>query len=160
MELTVREATIEDGEGLLDLWHGFTSHLAEFNDRYEAKEGADEHWLSYFENQLIDSKYSTVLLAVDGGEEYVGVLEVRIVGEHPIFQLDRHGKIHGLFVREDARGDGVGRALLDAAEAWLSEEPRGVGFYRIDAVEGDEEARDAFRELGLDPMKHTFEGTL
>lgn len=158
MELTVREATIEEGEALLDLWHEFTAHLSEFNDRYGAKEGAEEHWLSYFENQLVDSKYSAVLLAENEDGEYVGVLEVRIVGEHPIFRLGRHGQIHGMFVRENARGEGVGRALLDTAESWLSEEPRGVEFYRIDAIEGDEEATAALRELELVPVKHTFEG--
>lgn len=158
MELTVREATTEDGQEILDLWHDFTSHLSEFNERYEPRESAEEHWLSYFENQLIDSKYSTVLLAKNGDDEYVGVLEIRIVGEHPIFQLGRHAEIHGMFVREEARGEGVGQALLDTAESWLSEDPRNVDFYRIDAVEGDDEASAALQELGLVPVKHTFEG--
>lgn len=158
MDFTVREATLDEGDVLLDLWYEFTTHLSEFNDRYSAKEGADEHWLSYFENQLIDSKYSAVLLAENDEGEYVGVLEVRIVGEHPIFQLERHGQIHGMFVREEAREEGVGRALLDAAESWLREEPRDVDFYRIDAVEGDDEATAALGELGLKPVKHTFEG--
>ncbi|WP_435064399.1 GNAT family N-acetyltransferase [Halobaculum sp. EA56] len=158
MDITVREATLEEGDALLDLWYEFTAHLSAFNDRYEAKEGADEHWLSYFENQLVDSKYSAVLLAENGDGEYVGVLEVRIVGEHPIFQLERHGRIHGMFVRESARAEGVGRALLDAAEDWLREDPRDVDFYRIDAIEGDDEAAAALEELGLTPVKHTYEG--
>lgn len=160
MDITVREATMDGGDALLDLWHEFTEHLSTFDDRYRAKDQADEHWLSYFENQLVDSKYSAVLLAEDGDGAYVGVLEVRIVGEHPIFQLDRHGHIHGMYVREHARGEGVGRALLDAAETWLSAEPRGVDFYRIDAIEGDEEAMSALNELDLAPVKHTFEGSI
>ncbi|PSQ03620.1 N-acetyltransferase [Halobacteriales archaeon QS_6_71_20] len=160
MEITVREATLEEGDALLDLWHEFTSHLSGFNDRYSAKAGADDHWLSYFENQLVDSKYSVVLLAEDGDGDYVGVMEVRIVGEHPIFQLDRHGQIHGMYVRERAREAGVGRALLEAAEDWLDEPPREVDFYRIDAIEGDEEATAALRELGLSPVKHAFEGRI
>lgn len=158
MDITVREAAVDDGDALLDLWFEFTDHLSTFDDRYSAKENADEEWLSYFENQLVDSKYSTVLLAEDGDGAHVGVMEVRIVGEHPIFQLDRHGQIHGMFVREDARGEGVGRALLDAAESWLAEGPRDVDFYRVDAIEGDEEAAAALGELDLRPVKHTYEG--
>lgn len=157
MTVTVREATAEDGEQILDLWYGFTDHLSEFNDRYEAREGADEHWLAYFQNQLVDSKYSTVLLAEDD-DEHVGVLEVRIVGDHPIFQLGRHAEIHGLFVREEHRGEGVGKALVDAAEAWMSEDPRNVDFYRVDAIEGDDEGQVALEELGLESVKHTYEG--
>ena len=160
MDVTVREATLEEGDALLDLWHEFTGHLSEFNDRYSAKTGADDHWLSYFENQLVDSKYSVVLLAEDGDGDYVGVMEVRIVGEHPIFRLDRHGQIHGMYVRERAREAGVGRALLDAAESWLGEEPRDVDFYRIDAIEGDEAATAALRELDLQPVKHAYEGRI
>ncbi|UIP01496.1 GNAT family N-acetyltransferase (plasmid) [Halobaculum sp. CBA1158] len=159
MDITVREARSEDGDALLDLWYEFTDHLSEFDDRYGAKDGADDHWLSYFQNQLVDSKYSAVLLA-ESDDEFVGVLEVRIVGEHPIFQLERHGQIHGLFVRERARDEGVGRALLEAAAAWLSEDPRGVDFYRVDAIEGDDEAATALSELGLTPVKHTFEGRI
>lgn len=158
MEIAVREATIDDGEDLLKLWHGFTGHLSTFNVRYAAKDGADERWLSYFENQLLGSKYSAVLLAEDREEDLVGVLEVRIVGEHPIFQLGRHGEIFGMYVDEAARGEGVGRALLDAAETWLGEPPRGVDFYRIDVVDGDDEAAAALREMGLEPVTHTFEG--
>jgi GNAT superfamily N-acetyltransferase len=158
MPVTVREATVEDGEEILDLWYAFTGHLAEFNERYRAREGADEHWLSYFEDQLVDSKYSTVLLAENDDGEHVGVLEIRVVGEHPIFQLGRHAEIHGLYVREHARGEGVGEALLDKAEDWMRDDPRGVDFYRVDVVEGDEESEGALRELGLEPVKETFEG--
>jgi GNAT superfamily N-acetyltransferase len=114
--------------------------------------------LSYFEDQLVDSKYSTVLLAENDDGEHVGVLEIRVVGEHPIFQLGRHAEIHGLYVREHARGEGVGEALLDKAEDWMRDDPRGVDFYRVDVVEGDEESEGALRELGLEPVKETFEG--
>lgn len=157
MDVTVREAKVEDGDEILDLWHEFTSHLSQFNERYRPRESADEHWLSYFENQLVDSKYSTVLLA-RSEDEYVGVLEIRVVGEHPIFQLGRHAEIHGMYVREHARGKGVGESLLEAAESWLDAEPRNIDFYRVDVVEGDEEAAAALQELGLDPVEHTFEG--
>jgi ribosomal protein S18 acetylase RimI-like enzyme len=158
MDVTVREATEADGEDLLPLWRGFAAHLSAFNARYAPKEGAEDRWLSYFENQLLDSKYSVVLLAEGSDGEYVGVLEARIVGEHPIFQLGRHGQIYGLYVREDVRNRGVGRALLEAAEDWFGEDPRGVEFYRIETVDGDEESAAALRGLDMEPVSHTFEG--
>ena len=157
MKTTVHEATREEGGRILDLWNAFTDHLSEFNDRYRAREGTDDHWLSYFENQVVDSQYSTVLIAENESSEPVGVLEIRIVGEHPIFQLDRHAEIQGVFVREEARGEGVGEALLEAAAEWMRQDPRNVEFYRVDVIEGDEVAKQAFKEIGLEPVKQTYE---
>ena len=159
MEYAVREAELDDGETLLELWHGFTSYLSEFDERYEHKAEADERWLRYFENQLVDSKYGTVLLAeVDG--EIVGVLEARIVGNHPIFRLENHGHVHGLFVRERYRGEGIGSALLDRAAAWFESEPRSADFYRINLLEGDDDAQKRLESYGLDPVERLYEKQL
>lgn len=191
MDVTVREATSDDGQGLLPLWREFTAHLSAYSGRYAARETAGERWLAYFEDHLLDSASGVVLVAetggggdgdaaMGGGEEgaedgdgeetgeandvgdrdgaYVGVLQARVVEEHPVFRLGRRGRIDGLFVREDARNRGVGRALLEAAEAWFVEEPRAADFYRIDVVEGDAETAAALRGLDLVPVSRTFEG--
>lgn len=175
-DVTVREAEAGDGENLLPLWRDFTAHLSTYNERYAPKEGAEERWLSYFENQLLGSAYSVVLVAEDAGYdgagagevdgtddgagEYLGVLEARIVGEHPIFRLGRHGQIYGLYVREDVRNRGVGRTLIEAAESWFGAEPREVEFYRIETVEGDDASGQALEELDLVPVSLTYEGSV
>ena len=160
MNFNTREATTDDGEELLELWFEFTDHLSTFDDRYRAKEDAAEEWLSYFEHQLVDSKYSTVLLAENDAGVAVGVLEARVVGEHPIFQLERHGQIHGMYVREGMRESGVGRQLLNGATDWLQDRPRSVSFYRIDVGSGDDAAAKALEEMGNSPVKQTFESTV
>jgi GNAT superfamily N-acetyltransferase len=161
MDVTTRHAVEADGEELLELWHGFTAHLSEFDERYAHTEQADERWLQYFENQLIDSTYGTVLLAdVEEADGPVGVLEARVMGDHPIFRLANHGYVNGLFVREPYRKEGVAASLLEAAADWFTEEPRGVDYYRIDVLAGDEDAAAMLEAHGLEPVEHVYEQRL
>lgn len=156
MEVDIRHATADDGEDLLKLWHGYTDQLSQFDDRYLHKEDADERWLQYFQNQLVDSKYGTVLVA-DAGEELVGVLEARITGDHPIFRISDHGIINGLYVLEGYRGEGIQEGLVDGAVEWFADVDRDVEFCRVDVLEGNESAYSLYEDLGFEPVEHTYE---
>lgn len=156
MEYAVRHAVVDDGPELLSLWHGFTDYLSNYDEKYRHRENADERWLSYFEDQLVDSKYGTVVVA-EADDGLLGALEARVMGNHPVFRLENHGFVHGHYVREGHRGRGVGRALLEAAEAWLAAEPRAVGFYRVRVMPGDDAAADRYRSAGFRPVEHVYE---
>lgn len=158
MQYTIREATAEDGDDLLELWHGFTAHLSKYDERYTHKESADERWLSYFENQLVDSKYGVVFIAEETEtQELLGILEARVMGNHPIFRLQHHGYINGHYVREEHRGQGIGKDLIEAASDWFASEPRDVDFFRVDVLEGDEKSATLYQEYGLQPVEHIYE---
>ena len=156
MTYEIREATMDDGEELLELWHGFTDHLSKYDERYEHKDEANERWLQYFENQLLDSKYGTVFVA-EQSDELVGVIEVRVVGDHPIFRLKDHGYINGHYVKDGYRDSGVGSQLIDAAADWLRDHPRDIEFCRIDVIHGDEKAATVYEELDFEPIEHVYE---
>jgi GNAT superfamily N-acetyltransferase len=112
--------------------------------------------MSYFENQLLDSKYGTVIVAEADGE-LVGVLEAHLMGNHPLFRLENHGQIHGLYVTEEYRGEGIANALLDGATEWLTESLQEVDFFRITAIEDDDAAEAVYRANGCAPVEHVFE---
>ena len=156
MDVEIRRATTEDGPALLDLWHGFTEHLSEYDERYQHKEDADDRWLQYFENQLVDSKYGAVFIAV-AEDDIVGVIEARLTGDHPIFRLSDHGYINGHYVAESHRDQGVGDALVEAAVEWFSESDRDVTFCRVDVIEGDDQGRKAYERMGFSPVEHVYE---
>ncbi|ADJ16485.1 GNAT family N-acetyltransferase [Halalkalicoccus jeotgali] len=161
MTYNLRHSTAEDGEEILELWHGFTEHLSKYDDRYQHKEDADDRWLRYFENQLVDSKYGTVIVAEDEETgELIGVLEARVMGDHPIFRLKDHGYINGHYVREDHWNNGVGTALIEEAHEWFADSPRDIDFYRIDVVDGDEKAEEVYESLGFDPVEHVYERSI
>ncbi|QIO24965.1 GNAT family N-acetyltransferase [Haloarcula sp. JP-L23] len=156
MEAEIRQAEKADGTELIELWHGFTDYLSNYDDRYQHKDEADERWLQYFENQLLDSKYGTVFVA-ELDDNLVGVLEVRVVGDHPIFRLEDHGYINGHFVLEEHRESGIGQQLLEAAADWLRDHPRGIDFCRVDVIEGDEQGMSIYEELDFEPIEHVYE---
>lgn len=159
MEFELRHAVPDDGAELLELWHGFTDYLSDFDARYMHKESADDRWLTYFENQLVDSKYGTVIVAEDDGD-LIGVLEARVMGNHPIFRLENHGFINGHFVREGYRGEGVGKGLLEKAHEWFAEDPREVGFYRVRVMPDDDQVASHYRDAGFRPVEHIYEKTI
>lgn len=156
MEFALRHAVPDDGEDLLELWHGFTDYLSDFDARYMHQDSADDRWLTYFENQLVDAKYGTVIVA-EHDDGLIGVLEARVRGNHPIFRLENHGFIHGHYVRDGYRGHGVGRALLDAAHEWFAEPPREVGFYRVRVMPDDDRVANHYRAVGFEPVEHIYE---
>jgi GNAT superfamily N-acetyltransferase len=158
MDVEIRHADLEDGESLLDLWHGFTAHLAEYDERYRHRESANERWLSYFENQLVDAKYGTVIVA-EVDDEIVGVLEARVTGGHPIFRLSDHGSINGYYIREDYRDEGIGRQLIEEAVDWFQSRDRDLSFCRVDVLEGDQTSAVDFEALDFEPVEHVYELT-
>jgi ribosomal protein S18 acetylase RimI-like enzyme len=156
MDVEIRRATTEDGPSLLDLWHGFTDHLSKYDERYRHKADADDRWLRYFENQLVDSKYGAVFVA-ETDDDIVGVIEARLTGDHPIFRLSDHGYINGHYVVEEYRDRGVGDDLIEAAVEWFGESDRDVTFCRVDVIEGDDHAQEAYKQMGFSPVEHVYE---
>ena len=59
-----------------------------------------------------------MLIARDGTGRAVGFAELSIRPYAEGCDTDRVAYLEGLFVVPDARGTGVGRALVDATEAW------------------------------------------
>lgn len=159
MDVRIRRAEEADGPDLLELWHGFTDHLSEFDERYSHKEEADERWLNYFKNQLVDSKYGAVFVA-ETEDELVGVLEARLTGDHPIFRLSDHGYINGHYVVEGYRDEGVGDRLIEAAVEWFGDSDRDVTFCRVDVIHGDDRAREAYERMGFEPVEHVYESRM
>ncbi|SFR63898.1 GNAT family N-acetyltransferase [Halogeometricum limi] len=156
MDIEIRRATTDDGPALLDLWHGFTEHLSQYDERYQHKEDADDRWLQYFENQLVDSKYGAVFVA-EADDDIVGVIEARLTGDHPIFRLSDHGYINGHYVVEEHRDEGVGDRLVEAAVDWFGESDRDITFCRVDVIEGDDHAQAAYERMGFSPVEHVYE---
>jgi N-acetylglutamate synthase-like GNAT family acetyltransferase len=86
---------------------------------------------------------TTVLVADDGGVVGLAALDVRVYLEHD----EPRGRVIALVVGQDARGRGVGRALMDAVEA----EARRAGATDLHVTSGAQraDAHAAYRALGF-----------
>jgi aminoglycoside 6'-N-acetyltransferase I len=88
-----------------------------------------------------------VFVAEDGDGRPVGFCEVSI---HPYAEgcrTDRVGYLEGWYVAPAARGGGVGRALVEAAEDWAREQ--GCTEFASDAAADNDLSRAAHEALGF-----------
>lgn len=158
VSVTVREARAEDVDELLDLWRGFVDFLSPRDPRYAAREGAYEKWRSYFLNRMVDSEHATVLVAEHGADGLVGAVEARVTGGHPVFKVSKHGRLHGHFVVEEHRGEGIGERLIERAEAWF--EDKGLPYYRVSVLSWLPEVKEAYEDVGMEHAEWVMERSL
>lgn len=160
MNYEIRYAEEDDADEILSLWYEYSDHLSRFDDRYEHKEDAGEQWRDYFLNRMVGSSKASVFVAdSDAVDGLLGVIEVRVMGAHPIFQLDQHGMIFGHHVRSDYQRQGIEAALLDKAEEWFKHE-KNLPFYRMNILADNHYLEEIYEEYGLEQIEHTYEGEL
>ena len=93
-----------------------------------------------------------VLLAEDDAGARLGFVHLEAPAD--FFTRERHGHISTLVVAPDAENRGVGRALLDAAEAWGRS--RGYRLLTLNVFEGNQSARRLYERAGyrIDTIKY------
>jgi len=114
VRVSIRPATSADGAAVLDLAPRLTEGVAPWRDRARALAAA-RSWLT---GSLTDAAAGTgiVLVAtVPPAADVVGVLSIRPTRH---FTGEQDGYIGELAVAEHAARQGIGRALIDAAESW------------------------------------------
>jgi ribosomal protein S18 acetylase RimI-like enzyme len=73
------------------------------------------------QRQRMSAEGETLVLIARSGAVAVGFLNARLVA-NPFWFEERYGYIENAFVRSELRAGGIGRALLDEAEAWCREQ--------------------------------------
>lgn len=91
-----------------------------------------------------------VVLAERSGQPVgYALCHVRVNGDDTWDTGDRIGEIETLVLAADTRGDGVGSALMDAAEAELGR--RGAATMLTAVLEGNDRAMDFYLKRGMKP---------
>lgn len=139
----------EDADDLTELWvdlaenqrqHG--SHLRSSENRTRIEETMLKHVVT--DTALLARRDGAVIGFVTFGQE------------SERFQQDvTRGIVHNIYVRPDARGEGVGSALLSEAETTLIE--RGVDTLGLQAMAENDAAREFYRGHGYEPHRVEFE---
>ncbi len=140
--MTVRHARIDDAVTVARL-------LVAFRDWY----GKDQPSLESFEasvRHIMDSGAGEYLL---GGDPAAGVAQLRF--RHSVWTGTDDCWLEDLFVTEDARGTGLGRALLAAAVDRATQ--RGCKRIELDVDEGNDPARALYESVGFYSSKRPGE---
>ncbi len=147
VSLAIRPARPEDREALVELFQGLNVYEEPFvGNRRLDRTGAEES-LAAAEKKTEDN----------GGARLVAEVDGRVVG-HLFLVWERHGacvrdevRTHGyisvLFVREELRGRGIGRALLLEAERLTRE--RGLDHMLLGVLNGNRVAERAYARFGF-----------
>lgn len=91
-----------------------------------------------------------ILVASDAGGTLLGFCELSIRSYAEGCSSDRVGYLEGWYVLPDSRRRGVGRALLDAAEAWAR--AQGCVEFASDAEADNESSARVHRAVGFDEV--------
>ncbi|OAQ53646.1 hypothetical protein HTG_05145 [Natrinema mahii] len=142
---TIELATRADLDALTDLW----VDLARDQRRYQSAVRPEA-------NREAMRETLGAYLVSDG--LFVARLEGAIVGfvsvtvERGTLELDTtRGLLSNIYVRPAYRGQGIGTALLEAAEASLAD--RGVDELLLEVMADNEAARRFYRRHGYDPFR-------
>ncbi len=111
-------------------------------DAWELRRAQYREWLA--------GEACWLLLAVkaEQGEDPCGYAVLRLVEPGPTWELgEQIGEIESLAVAEDARGDGAGTALIEAARELLRE--RGIRYWSVGVVEKNAGATRLYRRHGF-----------
>lgn len=120
MPVTVRRARAADADEVRRLWQAL-HHEHEWTDvRYRMSEDAALRWASDL-REWTRSDTDRVLVA-EGADELMGMTVAHLAWPAPIYAPRLMVWVDDLYVLPAYRGQGVGRALLDALRAWGREQ--------------------------------------
>lgn len=149
-QITVREAHSDDRSFLLKSAERLSSFpLPAWRTREEVI-AADVRTLDDFLASAPGG--AQLLIAEAAGDAPLGFIFLEIVEDY--FTRTRHGHVGIVAVTEEAEGRGVGRILLEAAEAWAREQ----GFTRLslNVFEENRHARAVYEHFGYAPETRRY----
>ena len=151
VEVSIRAATPEDVPGILPMVQKVCDfHQALDPARFDFEPGIGERYRRWLIERAGDPK--SVLLVAESlrgsrTPALVGFIVGSVVPNIPIYQTKEFAQLHDLWVEPQARGQGVGRALV--IEAVRRFERIGVRQIRGETAAGNEAARKMLDGLGF-----------
>ncbi|WP_254545103.1 GNAT family N-acetyltransferase [Halomarina pelagica] len=146
--MEIEAARMGDADRIADLWVA----LAEGQRRYGSHLSAVENRGTVREAIARSIATGGLLVAREGGEVIGFVMFAPESGVYE--QAVQKGVVENLYVVPERRGEGVGTALLGAAEDALRAD--GAAIVALDVMAANDEARRFYRRLGYRPHRVTM----
>ncbi len=140
----VRRARHRDLEGLVALWRELMRHHAPLDPHYALAPGADAVWREHVAGLLGGRSGAVFVSGEEGAPEAFCSVELRAAS--PLLAEPGRAEIADLYVSPTLRRSGRGRALVEAALAWIRE--RGIVRVEVRVVAANREGQNFWRALG------------
>ncbi|MBS3821191.1 MAG: GNAT family N-acetyltransferase [Phycisphaerae bacterium] len=149
--MTIRPARQDDAEGITELW----KTMAKQHRRYDSSvwcwsDDAPVAWKRHLSDMIGNENVAVLVAEVDG--ELVGFAGACVNDNPDIFQIRKAGEIWDVFVRDDCRGHGVGKALMQATEQALAD--RGAEDSKLHVALHNPGAIEFYKALGYEPVMY------
>ncbi len=144
----IRRADQRDLEGLVALWLDLIEQHAGIDPAFELRPGAEDELRRLLEAQLRDREAAVFVREASG--RLAGFCSVHIARAPPVHREVARAEITDVAVRAEQRRRGIGRALAEAALAWVRE--RGVSRVEVRVAARNAEGQRFWRALGFGPF--------
>jgi GNAT superfamily N-acetyltransferase len=128
--------------------------LVDFRNHLGVQWPSDNAFLAGVDRLIEDPNTAFLLAAPDAGSAPVGVAQVRF--RFGIWWAAEDVLLEDLFVREEARGTGVGRALVDKVVELAR--ARGARRIELDANDQNAPAQALYKSFGFDAQDDRYGG--
>lgn len=159
MRITVRDyEPAKDADGI----RACTIELQDFERRLDPRMPRGEEIVDDYLIQLVGrcAKYAGKVIVAEVNQDIAGFISVwtRVPSEEMDEGEFEYGYVSDLVVRRSSRGHGLGRALLEAAEAYARDS--GARWLRIGVLAENSGARALYRACGFDDYSIELEKAL
>jgi len=154
-EPMIRPATPRDLPAVVALWRTLQLASATFEPRLAPNTQSDR-WFSEFLAEQLDHENAVVLVAVQG-DVVVGYVFGQIM-QRPTLVSGDCGYVADLCVRDQSRGQGIGRALYTKIKDWFL--ARGLRAIEVQIVRANPASQAFWRKMGFGDFLRTLRSEL
>lgn len=162
--IEIVELTLAEVDRVESLWKSMVSHHREVVDGAFPVRDEEDAWRRRRAEYVdwLSSGEGTMLAAVPKGEPDAAPLGYAVLLPNPVGATwdfgGRVGEVESLAVAPEARGRGIGTALLDAARERFR--AQGIEWWSVAVVEANEGAAELYERAGLGPYYRHLLGRL
>ena len=156
----VRHATPRDRDLLAELFRAFVEEQSDWGGMFGVEPGPHDEYASFVARWLDAAKRGgeLALLAETASGSPVGFLFASVATRDAFFHERHRGRIDDVWVRPGHRRSGIGRALADAALAWIR--AQGPGRVILQVARRNEAGQAFWRSLGFGAFMDVMERDL
>lgn len=147
--VNIRPAAFGDGPALFGMWQKAREHNALVDRRIVPVPVSEPEFLAQFEETIARRQSAAFVAEVNG--QLAGFISGGVEANPPDRLPERHATIGYLYVSEQFRRRGVGRALFEAVARW-ARNTDGISHFEMTVMSADTEAAAFWRSIGFSPF--------